>query len=176
MLEASCIAGFSVTLLLQFSYYILTVGRQLIFEYFVFLLYIDHTGIMVKTPPYQKRGKCGHFMRQFDSHLACFGCRAKCKWQDPLFYGIDVVNENENLFPKKMCSKCYITMKHAKVKSESPKIDTSVFKGKKEMTKSQKYSNLIEELAVRPIKFIMNRKILEEKQLQRLTVKNKILY
>ena len=88
---------------------------------------------MVKTPPYQKWGKCGHFMPQFDSHLACFGCRTKCKGQDPLFYEIDV-NENENLFPKKMCSKCYITMKHAKVKSESPKISTSVFKGKKEMT------------------------------------------
>ena len=50
-----------------------------------------------------------------------------------IFYGIDVTNENENLFPMKMCSKCYITMKHAKVKSESPKMDTSVFKGKKEM-------------------------------------------
>ena len=50
-----------------------------------------------------------------------------------IFYGIDVSNENENLFPKKICSKCYITMKHAKVKSESPKMDTSVFKAKKEM-------------------------------------------
>ena len=42
-------------------------------------------------------------------------------------------------------------MKHSKVKSESPKMDTSVFKGKKEMTKSKKYSNLIEELAVRSV-------------------------
>ena len=90
-----------------------------------------------------------------------------------IFYGIDVANEN--LFPMKMCSKCYITMKHAKVKS---KMDTSVFKGKKEMAKSQKYSNLIEELAVRSVKFIMNKKSLEEKPLQRLAVpvkKNKIL-
>ena len=96
-----------------------------------------------------------------------------------IFYGIDIANENQNLFPKKMCSKCYITMKHAKVKSESPKMDTSVFKGKKEMAKSQKYSNLIEELAVRSVKFIMNRKCLEEKQLQRPAVpvkKPKILY
>ena len=50
-----------------------------------------------------------------------------------IFYGIDVAKENKNLFPNKMCSKCYITMKHAKVKSESPKMDTSVSKGKKEM-------------------------------------------
>ena len=50
-----------------------------------------------------------------------------------IFYGIDFARENKNLFPKKMCSKCCITMKHAKVKSESPKMDTSVFKGKKEM-------------------------------------------
>ena len=27
---------------------------------------------MVKTPPYQKRGKCGHFMPQFDTHGSCF--------------------------------------------------------------------------------------------------------
>ena len=86
-----------------------------------------------------------------------------------IFYGIDVANENENLFPKEMCSKCYIIMKHAKVKSESPKIDTSVFKGKWQ-TKSQKYSNLIEELAVRSAKFIMNKKSLKEKQLQRLVI------
>ena len=38
---------------------------------------------MVKRPPYQKRGKCGHFMPQFDSHGSCFGCRTKCKGQDP---------------------------------------------------------------------------------------------
>ena len=25
---------------------------------------------MVKTPPYQKWGKCGHFMPKFDGHLA----------------------------------------------------------------------------------------------------------
>ena len=45
---------------------------------------------MVKTPPYQKRGKCGHFMPQFDSHLSCFGCRAKCKGQDPCAQGAKV--------------------------------------------------------------------------------------
>ena len=51
---------------------------------------IDSFGIMVKTPPYQKRGKCGHFMPQFDSHLACFGCRSKCKGQDPCAQGAKV--------------------------------------------------------------------------------------
>ena len=45
---------------------------------------------MVKTPPYQKRGKCGHFMPQFDSHGSCFGCRAKCKGQDPCAQGANV--------------------------------------------------------------------------------------
>ena len=45
---------------------------------------------MVKTPPYQKWGKCGHFMPQFDSHLACFGCRAKCKGQAPCAQGAKV--------------------------------------------------------------------------------------
>ena len=44
---------------------------------------------MVKTPPYQKRGKCGHFMPQFDSHSSCFGCRSKCKGQDPCAQGDD---------------------------------------------------------------------------------------
>ena len=44
---------------------------------------------MVKTPPYQKRGKCGHFMAQFDSHGSCFGCRAKCKGLDPCAQGAD---------------------------------------------------------------------------------------
>ena len=44
---------------------------------------------MVKTPPYQKRGKCGHFMPQFDSHGSCFGCRAKCKGLDPCAQGAD---------------------------------------------------------------------------------------
>ena len=34
---------------------------------------IDHSGIMVKTPPYQKWGKCGHFMSQFDSHPCTHG-------------------------------------------------------------------------------------------------------
>ena len=51
---------------------------------------IDSFGIMVKTPPYQKRGKCGHFMSQFDSHLACFGCRSKCKEQEPCAQGAKV--------------------------------------------------------------------------------------
>ena len=45
---------------------------------------------MVKTPPYQKRGKCGHFMPQSDSHLTCFGCRTKCKGQDPCAKGAKV--------------------------------------------------------------------------------------
>ena len=45
---------------------------------------------MVKTPPNQKWGKCGHFMPQFDSHLACFGCRSKCKGQDPCAQGAKV--------------------------------------------------------------------------------------
>ena len=45
---------------------------------------------MVKTPPYQKRGKCGHFMPQFDTHSSCFGCRAKCKGLDPCAQGAKV--------------------------------------------------------------------------------------
>ena len=44
---------------------------------------------MVKTPPYQKRGKCGHFMPQFDSCGSCFGYRTKCKGQDPCAHGAD---------------------------------------------------------------------------------------
>ena len=44
---------------------------------------------MVKTPPYQKRFKCGHFMPQFDTHDSCFGCRAKCKGLDPCAQGAD---------------------------------------------------------------------------------------
>ena len=48
---------------------------------------MDTTG---KTPPYQKRGKCGHFMPQFDSHGSCFGCRAKCKDLGPCAQGADV--------------------------------------------------------------------------------------
>ena len=43
---------------------------------------------MVKTPPYQKRGKCGHFMPQFDLG-SCFGCRAKCKGLAPCAQGDD---------------------------------------------------------------------------------------
>ena len=50
---------------------------------------MDHFGNMVKTPPYQKRGKCGHFMPRCDSHSSCFGCRAKCKGQDPCAQGAD---------------------------------------------------------------------------------------
>ena len=45
---------------------------------------------MVKTPPYQKRGKCGHFMPQFDSRLTCFGCRSKRKGQDPCAKGAKI--------------------------------------------------------------------------------------
>ena len=44
---------------------------------------------MVKTPPHQKRGKCGRFMPQFDGHSSCFGCRVKCKGQDPCVQGAD---------------------------------------------------------------------------------------
>ena len=51
---------------------------------------MDLTGIKVKTPPYHKRDKCGHCMSQFDCHLACFGCRAKCKGQDPCAQGAKV--------------------------------------------------------------------------------------
>ena len=46
---------------------------------------------MVKTPPYKKRGKCQHFMHQFDSHGSCFGCRIKCKGQDPCAQGADTM-------------------------------------------------------------------------------------
>ena len=42
---------------------------------------------MVKTPPYQKWGKCGHFMPQFDTDGSGFGCRAKCKELDPCAQG-----------------------------------------------------------------------------------------
>ena len=42
---------------------------------------------MVKTPPYQKRGKCGYFMPQFDSHLACFGCKSQVQRTRPLLQG-----------------------------------------------------------------------------------------
>ena len=45
---------------------------------------------MVKTPPYQKRGKCGHLMPQFDSHITCFGCRSKRKGQDPCAKGAKI--------------------------------------------------------------------------------------
>ena len=49
--------------------------------------YIDHCVKMSSTPPYQKHGKCGHFMPQFNGHIFCFGCRAKCKGQDPCAQG-----------------------------------------------------------------------------------------
>ena len=52
--------------------------------------FIDTSGKMMKTTPYQKQGKCGHFMPQFDSHGSCFGCRIKCKGQDPSVQGADV--------------------------------------------------------------------------------------
>ena len=39
--------------------------------------------IMVGTPPYQKRGKCGHWMPSFDKHLRCYSCRMHCKGEDP---------------------------------------------------------------------------------------------
>ena len=38
---------------------------------------------MVGTPPYQKRGKCGHWMPAFDKHLRCYSCRMHCKGDDP---------------------------------------------------------------------------------------------
>ena len=47
---------------------------------------------MVKTPPYQKKGKCGHFMPQFDGHSSCFGCRPKCKGQDPCAQGVNTTH------------------------------------------------------------------------------------
>ena len=96
-----------------------------------------------------------------------------------IFYGIDVANENENLFPKKMCSKCYIAVKHTKVKSESPKMDISVFKGKKEMTdKVTKIFQPHRRIGCKVCQIYNEQKNLEEKQLQRLAVpvkKNKIL-
>ena len=47
-------------------------------------------------------------------------------------------------------------MQHAKVKSESPKMDTSVFKGKKEM--ANKVTKIFQEFAVKSVKFIMTKK------------------
>ena len=44
---------------------------------------------MVNTPPFQRRGKCGHVMPHFDGHMYCYGCRAKCKGQDPCAQGAD---------------------------------------------------------------------------------------
>ena len=38
---------------------------------------------MVGTPPYQKRGKCGHWMPAFDKHMRCYSCRMHCKGEDP---------------------------------------------------------------------------------------------
>ena len=61
-------------------------------EYFLsFCWFIDTFGNVVKTPPYQKRGKCGHFMPQFDNHGSCFGCRVKHKGQDPCAQGANTV-------------------------------------------------------------------------------------
>ena len=37
---------------------------------------------MVGTPPYQKRGKCGHWMPAFDNHLECYSCRMHFKGED----------------------------------------------------------------------------------------------
>ena len=61
--------AFSVALTLINCYRFITVGRQLIFVSIVFQQFVHPSGIMVKIPPYQKYGKCGHFMPQFDSWL-----------------------------------------------------------------------------------------------------------
>ena len=52
--------------------------------------------IMVGTPPYQKRGKCGHWMRAFDKQLRCYSCRMQCKGEDPCASGA----------PLEACSSC----------------------------------------------------------------------
>ena len=65
-------------------------GRQFYFVLSYCAHFIDSFDIMVKTPPYQKRGKCGHFMPQFDSHITCFGCRSKRKGQDPCAKGAKI--------------------------------------------------------------------------------------
>ena len=51
---------------------------------------------MVGTPPYQKRGKCGHWMPAFDKHLRCYSCRMHCKGEDPCASGA----------PLEACSAC----------------------------------------------------------------------
>ena len=51
---------------------------------------------MVGTPPYQKRGKCGHWMPAFDKHLRCYSCRMHCKGEDPCASGA----------PLEACSSC----------------------------------------------------------------------
>ena len=51
---------------------------------------MDSSDTMVKRPPSQTRGKRGHFMPQFDSHLACSDCRANCNGQHPCVQGTDV--------------------------------------------------------------------------------------
>ena len=55
-----------------------------------------YTTIMVGTPPYQKRGKCGHWMPAFDKHLRCYSCRMHCKGEDPCGSGA----------PLEACSAC----------------------------------------------------------------------
>ena len=55
-----------------------------------------YTTIMVGTPPYQKRGKCGHWMPAFDKHLRCYSCRMHCKGEDPCASGA----------PLEACSSC----------------------------------------------------------------------
>ena len=51
---------------------------------------------MVGTLPYQKRGKCGHWMPSFDKHLRCYSCRMHCKGEDPCASGA----------PLEACSSC----------------------------------------------------------------------
>ena len=51
---------------------------------------------MVGTPPYQKRGKCGHWMPSFDKHMRCYSCRMHCKGEDPCASGA----------PLEACSSC----------------------------------------------------------------------
>ena len=44
---------------------------------------------MVGTP-HQKRGRCGHWMPAFDSHLRCYSCRRNGKGEDPCASGAPV--------------------------------------------------------------------------------------
>ena len=45
---------------------------------------------MVGTPPYQKKGSCGHWMPAFDSHLRCYSCSKNVKGEYPCASGAPV--------------------------------------------------------------------------------------